>query len=135
MPVRYGEIVGSPFLWNGRDSAKGLDCYGVVLWYYHQLGIDLADPVAEYSEGWGARGETHIRDRFSGCWFEPDKPWRDHDVAIIQWPGESEPTHLGVLVAGTTKVLHADKGKGVVCVPIDVLKKLFWAVARHEDLR
>src|SRR5690349_21426358 len=72
--VAYGEIVGVPFEWNGRDPEKGLDCAGVQLWYFRQLGIELEDPNTEYSEGWNERGEAHIRKRFTTPWFEAEKP-------------------------------------------------------------
>lgn len=132
--MAWGEIIGAPFVWNGRDPEKGLDCYGVVLWIYAQKGIFLDDPVGEYSCGFAARQEPQIRSRFTGCWREAPKPWRELDVVIVRWPHETEPSHLGVLVAGGRKVLHAHDRQGVVCWSLDALRRHIWGVARHEDL-
>lgn len=134
MPIPYGQIVGASFAWNGRDPSTGLDCYGVLLWYYRHLDLELADPRAEYSEGWKERGEHPIRDRFSAPWLKAEKPWRPHDVLLITDVGDTEPAHLGVLLECRRKVLHAHPSHGVVCWPLEGLVARVWAVARHEAL-
>jgi cell wall-associated NlpC family hydrolase len=133
MRVAFSQIISPRFRWNGRYP-DDLDCYGVVLWYFAQLGIVLDDPRDEYGEGWKERGEHPIRDRFSKPWAEAPKPWREHDVVLLMDPGDTEPAHLGVFVAGGRKILHAHPKHGVVCWPTSVLVPLIWAVARHEDL-
>ena len=132
--VSYSPIISPKFKWNGRDPGTGLDCYGVLIWYYRQLGIELDDPIDQYGEGWKARGEHPIRDRFSAPWSVAPMPWRKHDVLLLMDAGDTEPAHLGVLVFGNQKVLHARPDHGVACWPFSSLKSRIWAVARHEAL-
>jgi len=132
--VAYGDIISPVFKWNGRDPKTGLDCYGVVLWYFQRLGIALDDPVDQYGEGWKDRGEHPILDRFSAPWSEAPRPWRDHDLALLMDPGDTEPAHLGILVASTQKILHASPHFGVVCTSFQLMRPRVWKIARHEAL-
>ena len=47
-----GEIVGTPFKWEGRNK-DGLDCVGVVFLFFEKLGIKIHNTDGEhYKEGW-----------------------------------------------------------------------------------
>lgn len=42
-PIPYVDLIGVPFVYNGRDTTHALDCYGLVLELYRRIGITLPD--------------------------------------------------------------------------------------------
>lgn len=39
----YADLIGVPFVYNGRDKKKALDCYGLVREIHRRNGIELPD--------------------------------------------------------------------------------------------
>lgn len=48
--INYTDLIGTPFVNEGRDSKKGLDCYGLVKEVYRRYGIELPEYTLNYDE-------------------------------------------------------------------------------------
>ncbi len=102
------ELIGVPWKHKGRDLS-GLDCWGLVLYVYRKLGIELDDSV-DYKEG-----ENFEYDLISSridrtLWHQVDinkiKPF---DVMLL---GNIFPSHFGIYI-GNDRFLSCSKRSGV----------------------
>src|SRR5918911_2387724 len=77
-------FLGVPYVWGGADPATGLDCSGLVMFVYRQLGIDLL--------------------HFSGAQFHEGAPVPFDALApgdlVFFHPGPLGPGHVGMYVGG-----------------------------------
>jgi len=110
-------LVGTPWVEGGRD-AKGMDCYGLIVYAYSQLGHELADRwnFAEHRDLWELLGASTV-----------PVPW---DVVIAD---NGERIHVGLVVCGGSEVLHSDrKCGGVVLTRLSRMKPKIRGVARFK---
>jgi cell wall-associated NlpC family hydrolase len=99
------DLIGIPFLQNGRNPAIGLDCWGLCREVLKRFGLDVPDfPQAVYDA-------IEIDARFSGetrtgRWEKIDAPVPGCVVAMAIDPDLPQAiTHLGVYI-GAGRVLH-----------------------------
>lgn len=43
MTIDYADLIGVPFVYNGRDASSALDCYGLVKELHRRRGVELPD--------------------------------------------------------------------------------------------
>ena len=48
--INYTDLIGTPFVNEGRDPKKGLDCYGLVMEVFGRYGIKLPEYTANYDD-------------------------------------------------------------------------------------
>ncbi len=99
--IRYGDLIGVPFVHRGRDHQSGLDCIGVLLELYRRAGVELGRFDVEYDSGDEIRA---IAESWPDIWEEIDRATEILDVVQV---GKSldELEHVMVDV-GDGKLLH-----------------------------
>ncbi len=75
------KYLGVPFKHQGR-SLEGLDCYGLLILVYRDLGIDLFD-LERYEQDWSQNGADHFIDNYHLQWEPVDKS-RSFDVVLFK---------------------------------------------------
>jgi cell wall-associated NlpC family hydrolase len=113
------KYIGIPYKHKGRTLKDGLDCWGLVLLIYKDLGYKLRD-LDDYEMSGHLKGHNY---------FEPRDEWvmngvpKPYDVALFL-NTEGIAYHAGVITPDL-KMIHASKNVGVQIVPLDaVLKKI-----------
>lgn len=48
--IDYEDLIGIPFVNNGRDHRTGFDCYGLVMEVYRRFGIELPEFTADWDD-------------------------------------------------------------------------------------
>lgn len=118
--MKPADYVGVPFVDRGRDPTTGLDCWGLVCWWYAvELGLVLPTltdaPSGEHdTEHLPALIQTQAR-----AWRKVSVPERG-DVVVVRIAGQ--PFHVAVyagLINGEPSLLHALKGVGVHYSPFN----------------
>ncbi len=89
-------MLGVPYVWNG-ESADGVDCSGLVVYTYRQLGVGL----------------PHFADSIASCGQEVSRAdIRPGDVVCYDYGG-GYCGHVGIYVGGG-QVIHASNSRGNV---------------------
>lgn len=101
-PALYLDLVGVPYLEDGRDPNVGLDCLGAVIVVARRRGFAVEDPTVE-----------RLAERWPRSWEAVDRPVPG-DAVLWQL---ADGAHIGVLVS-PRRVLHAARGAGVVVSPL-----------------
>ena len=99
------DLIGIPFLQNGRDPAVGLDCWGLCREALRRFGRDVPDfPHAVYDAlEIDAQAATEAR---TGRWERIDQPEPGCVAAMAVDPDlPGAITHLGVYIGGG-RILH-----------------------------
>lgn len=108
-PNLYQDLVGTPFVERGRDRARGIDCYGVVLTIYQRMGITLLDPYRDAPSSYGKAGQpedtAEVLARLFGTW-ERTPPVAGAVAAFSQYG--KRPDHAGVMITDRL-FIHAVK--------------------------
>lgn len=128
--MAYKDLLGIPFKYGGRDKA-GMDCYGVVIEFFRQRGIQIEDPCT-YSEKFATRSydafEIHRTDR----WQEVVGAYQEGDVLLFSEGGCGVGTHCAVYLEGD-RLLHSLEKIGVVISHLRHYKRrLLKAYRWHE---
>ena len=102
------QFLGVPYAHQGR-TLEGLDCYGIVILFYRELGYELYD-IDGYPVNWCKRGRNFLLENFHKQWEKVEKP-RPYDLVgfTILTPN---PDHIGIYLA-EDKFLHCSR-QGVV---------------------
>jgi cell wall-associated NlpC family hydrolase len=115
--VDVTRILGSPWVQGGQDPETGMDCAGVVLWVFRELGLDreampcfpsttenvTPDQLRETANKWH---ELHLSAKF-----------RVGDVILSQLPNNGPP-HVSVVVQDSPcMVATSIERSGVVIHP------------------
>ncbi len=107
-------LIGIPYKLGGRDL-HGLDCWGLVLLVYRNMGIAIPDFWTESLSRQDLvkliRGNAHEVAQ------ETNEP-RDYDLICDEKKG-----HIGVFI--NNRVLHADRKMGVTFQPLSTFKTLY----------
>lgn len=108
------ELVGIPYLHEGRDPATGLDCLGLICVFYKRLGIDVPDGDGEpYSRDWFRQDpERYLRGILKHG--NPIEPAELRALDFVYFSMGGAVTHAGVMVDGEL-FIHVLEG-GSVCV-------------------
>ena len=48
--LEYGDLIGVPFVGNGRSKETGFDCYGLVQEMFRRAGRTLPDYTADFKD-------------------------------------------------------------------------------------
>jgi len=103
------KYVGCKYAPHGRDPSIGLDCYGLAICIYGDMGITLPDPL--YAE---TDQETNRRILESlESTIPNEKIDRPEPGCIIELNVLGEPSHIGVYV-GNGDFIHSSRKSGVV---------------------
>jgi cell wall-associated NlpC family hydrolase len=112
--------VGVPFVHGGRDE-NGMDCYGIVIVYLNELGIDVPD--FQYPEKWAKEGNNLFMEnieRFPNLFEKVDMP-KAGDIALFNGINNVV-DHIGIFIA-KDRFLHSARGVGVAISPFNQLYK------------
>ena len=112
------KYLGTKYANHGRDMS-GLDCWGLILAVYKDMGYSLID-LETYEREWAKNGGNYFLDNYAQGWDQVTFPWM-FDVALFQ-------NHVGIachagLVLSDRYILHATDKFGVVKTPIDKYAK------------
>ncbi|MCL2879072.1 MAG: C40 family peptidase [Treponema sp.] len=103
------KYIGCKYIPHGRDPEKGLDCYGLAICIFRDMGITLPDPIY---------GDTDIETnkRLMGQ-LEKTIPNTEIEMpepgCIIEFMVLGEPSHIGVYI-GNGNFIHCSQTAGVV---------------------
>lgn len=105
--------LGVPYLEGGRDPRVGLDCWGLVRWWYaRELWIAIPDlSEAGVRAAWFKRGELPLQILQDGALWQRVTAPRRGDLVVI-FSGD-KPFHVGVYVGprnGRREFLQSIKG-------------------------
>jgi cell wall-associated NlpC family hydrolase len=103
------ELLGMEFEIQCRGEDKKIDCYGVLIYYYRQFGIELPDYM--YQQDWGDNADLVLREYAK--WFRklgPDEKPATGDMIIIVNHHKSA-SHLGVCLP-RKRFVHSYMGIG-----------------------
>lgn len=96
------DYVGVPYVEKGRDPAKGLDCWGLLRWYYaREKGIELPS-YADEASGRDRGVSRVVVNEIARRWQPAEMP-EPGDAVVLRL--SLRPFHVGVLVA-EGKLLH-----------------------------
>jgi len=118
-PARWKHLIGTPFVWGGRNPAEGLDCWGLVL----ALVPDLPDYTAE-----DQAEARRLMDSVSARYRRVDAP-APGDILLL---GRGrQPHHAGVLVTPQL-VLHATRALGTAAQPLSLVRQVYPLVRAYR---
>lgn len=86
------KYLGAPYKHRGRDLA-GLDCWGLVILVYRDLGIDILD-IKDYEEGWACKGKNYFFEHYYEKWQKVSGPGF-LDILLFK-NGRGTPYHAGI---------------------------------------
>lgn len=121
------QMIGVRFRAQGRDTAWGLDCVGLVWAAYGAVGVRLTAPDHYPLRGWSALRVAQALDD-CGLVEVTDRPCAIGDGALVD--DAAGQFHFGMI--GDGRVIHAHAGlRRVVDAPLDEV----WLAARRWRLR
>jgi len=106
------KYIGCKYIPHGRDPNIGLDCYGLAICIYKDMGIELPDPLYADTE---KETNKRILDGLEST-IPNEKLNEPEPNCIIEFNILGEPSHIGIYV-GNGDFIHASKK----CVVIDKL--------------
>ena len=105
------KYIGIPFKEHGRDL-DGLDCYGLILLFYKELGCKLDD--YRYKPNWFKEGyNLFLENYYKYAERIPENQALIPGDAILFRGFDKCPTHIGVYL-GNGKFIHCLRKVGVV---------------------
>jgi len=99
------KYLGIPYEHQGR-TMKGLDCYGLAILVYKDLGYDLFD-IGSYDKNWAFKGRNHMLMNYHRQWEKMKGPKATFD-AILFVSGKGVTNHGG-LVLDDVNFIHCCK--------------------------
>ncbi|MBI5872997.1 MAG: C40 family peptidase [Candidatus Omnitrophica bacterium] len=114
------KYLGVPFQHQGR-SISGLDCYGLIINVYKDLGFELLDIEEDYPMNWVWEGRNYFIENHHKQWERVDVP-KPFDVVLFYMNGKKVADHGGIVLSNND-VLHACKS-GTVVSRLDHMKFL-----------
>jgi cell wall-associated NlpC family hydrolase len=130
--VEFSDLIGTPFKYGGRDSS-GLDCWGLIMEFFHRLGVEIEDTTEVYTEVYATK-DNQVFDKYrSNNWTEVGSNFKEGDVLLFRTGVCGVPTHCGIYIKGD-RILHALKKLGTVLSPFRHFKSKFLKAYRHKCL-
>ena len=105
------EVLGVPYSHKGRDIKTGLDCYGILIWFYNRLGYKLDD--YDYPANWAKQGKNLFIKNYHLNFTQISPNEANIGDAVLFTMKKDIANHIGVLV-GKETFLHAQKHTGAV---------------------
>ncbi len=103
------KYLGVPYLHKGRDLT-GLDCWGLIILIYKDLGIDIFD-LDNYEKNWHLKGDNHFIENYYDAWIKHLAPiFKD----ILLFNSSKNITNHAGLYLSNGKFLHGCKAGVVV---------------------
>ena len=107
--MNIGKYVGCKYTPRGRAKEEGLDCYGLAICIYRDMGITLPDPVyADTEAKTNKRIMESLESAIPNVRLEKPEPG-----CVIEFTVLGEPSHIGIYIGGGD-FIHASKAMGVV---------------------
>jgi len=113
------KYLGIPFKHRGRDL-RGLDCYGLIINVYRDLGYELFDIEEDYDESWAWKERSLFLENYHKQWKRIERPSLYDVVLFSNLNGIA--IHAG-LVLNNNRFIHCKRKTGVI---ISRLGELFW---------
>lgn len=104
------KYLGRPYKMHGRQIS-GLDCYGLIILIYADLGYKLWDIEEEYNEEWGWQGKDYFLENYHRQWIKLLIP-KLFDVVLFK-NSSGAAIHGGVVI-GKGRFIHCVKNTGVI---------------------
>ncbi len=90
----------------GRAVDSGLDCYGLIVAIYKDMGFELLDIEEEYNEDWAWEGRNHFIENYHNQWIKVEWP-RFLDVVLFK--NSKGIANHGGIVLRDDRFLHCSK--------------------------
>lgn len=104
------KYLGIPYRARGR-TMENVDCYGIIMLIYLDLGIQLYDIPDDYSVGWAKQGHNFFAENYYREWIKIEKPNMFDVVAFKNADGVTN--HAGVCL-GDTRFIQSARRHGVI---------------------
>ena len=132
--LNIARYIVAPYRFNGRDFS-GCDCYGlVILWFRHELNIELID----HQHGRASHSEFTDTGYFTEKAHEefspvPIEDARLHDVVLIR-TGSLTANHCGIKLMGDC-ILHTMQKTGCITSKLSLWRNKIVGIYRHKGLK
>lgn len=103
------KYLGIPFIHQGR-TLKGLDCYGLIIKVYEDLGFKLFD-TKDYNEDWSWKGKNCFTENYYKEWEKVSTP-TIYDVIMFR-NGKGICYHAGIVLE-EGRFLHTSKAGTII---------------------
>lgn len=103
------KYLGIPFLHRGR-TIKGLDCYGLIILIYKDLGFKIYD-IGEYDLDWGIKGGNLFVENYHKQWEQVEVP-KLFDIVLFA-NNKNLVVHGGIML-DNNRFLHTCKAGTVI---------------------
>ena len=125
------DLIGTPFVHQGRLPHIALDCAGLVVAVAQAVGVEYIDQTGDSRSPSGGLLESALDDQPGITRILPADR-QPGDVLLMRFSGD--PQHLAIL-AGTT-IIHAYEAPGLVCEHdlTDLWARRIVRVYRFKDL-
>lgn len=112
LPIRLAsDLVGIKYINNGTDL-NGFDCWGLVWYFYKQLGVETPKPT-DYLTRTTNKKKNEMASVLKEKHWKPIENPQDHCVVAFE---RSQLTiHMGIYFPEIKRVLHAVGEGGVIC--------------------
>lgn len=99
------KYLGTPYKHRGRDL-QGLDCWGLILLVYADLGIKLWDIEDEYVKDWFQKQRNYFIENYHREWQRVER----HEIfdGVLFTNNKGIVNHAGIYI-GNNKFLHTCK--------------------------
>lgn len=104
------KYLGIPYKHQGR-SLKGLDCWGLMMLIYKDLGLDVFDIHDDYDLRWARKGKNYFMENYWRGWDKTDNPL-PYDIVLMK-NKSGIISHCGMVLLGDV-FIHALLNTGVV---------------------
>ena len=123
------KYLGAPYLHKGRTIA-GLDCYGLIIKVYEDLGIRLYDIDEDYTPDWSWSGRNYFIENYHKEWDKIELP-EQFDVVLFCMHDNGIADHGGVML-NSDEFIHTCKA-GTVVTKISQLRGKIEGYYRYKQ--
>ncbi len=106
------DLVGTPYVRNGRLPGPGTDCFGLIVEAFRRRGVTVPDPFTSSTEACDVR--RWIVERLSG-WRRYNEP---RPGRVVEFRGIGTPAHVGYLISAA-EMVHSTPKSGAIISRID----------------
>ena len=95
----------------GRTIDRGLDCYGLIIAVYKDLGFTLLDIEEEYGEDWAWKGRNHFIENYHSQWEKMTVP---SFLDVVLFKNSKGIANHGGIMLRADRFLHCSKANVTV---------------------